>query len=338
MQKPLVSLIVLSYNSERHLPALFSSLKKQTYEFMEYIVVDNNSQDSTVKWIKHQEILSIDILIENLTNDWYAKGNNRGVDRAHGEYIVFCNDDVVLKPDFIEVLMQQVNSDSSIGMIGGKLLKLMPEEVGQKIIEPWNVSAFESNIGRKIDSAGIIMQRNRQVINRGENQIDDGQFNKREDIFGITGALMLVSRAALEKTKYGNEYFDEAFEAYKEDVDLSWRMQRAGFRVIYEPQAVAYHARSIQSQRLAERSSKPKLIRAISYRNHIWTIYKNSVRSEILRDFPWIISYEVGKLIYILLFEWSTLRQIPCLLRGLSIMKKKRIVATENYSIKKWIK
>lgn len=329
MNFPLVSIIVLTYNSRKHLPALFSSLAGQTYPSLEFIVVDNASSDATVEWINQQSVITVNEFITNTTNEWYSKGNNQGVRVAHGEYIIFCNDDIVLTPTCVMQLMETALQKPHIGMIGGKLLKLTPEEVeaGElRIVQP-----------RTIDSAGIALHRSRRASNRGENEIDTGQYEIAQEIFGITGALMMVSRKALEATKYQHEFFDEDFIAYKEDVDLSWRMHRAGFSVYYQPLAVAYHARTVQQTSLANRKNTRQIVRAYSYRNHWWAMYKNSSLAEIVKHCIWIIPYELSKLLYILIKEPKTLAQLPNIIRGLSRMKRKRIPATLNYSLRPWI-
>ncbi len=329
MKTPLISVIILSYNSRHHLPALFRSLATQTYQSIEYIVVDNASADGTVDWIRQQTILPITKLVANQTNDWFAKGNNKGIKVAGGEYIMFCNDDIVLDPDCIMHLMRTMVTDSAIGLIGGKLLKLTPAEV-----EKGELLTIDE---RMIDSAGIELHRSRRASNRGENDIDTGQYNSPQEIFGITGALMLASRTAIQKIQYENEFFDEDFIAYKEDVDVSWRMHRAGFKVYYEPTAVAYHARTVQNAALASRKTVSQIIRAYSYRNHLWMIYKNSSVLELLQHSVWILPYEVCKFTYILVTEWATLKQLPVIIHGLARMKRKRIPAVTTYTLRSWI-
>lgn len=323
---PVVSVIVLTYNSEAHLPALFASLAQQTYQAIELIVIDNASHDSTLQWLDQQTICSIQTCIRNPENVWYAKANNQAASRATGTYILFCNDDLVLEPDCIEKLVTVAEQHSRAGVIGAKLLKL--------------TSAGGIPI---VDSAGLIMTRWRQVRNRGENQPDTDQFTSTaptpagQAIFGITGALLMASRTALDSVSTAGEYFDPQFVAYKEDVDISWRMLRAGFENLYVPTAVAYHARSIQQGNLLERTAKPSLIRAMSYRNHWWTIIKNDTAKEFWRDAWLILPYELMKFLYILVAEWGTVRILPELWRGIKTMRAKRQSIANTYSLQKWI-
>lgn len=302
-----VSCIILTYNSRRHLERLLQSLRDQTYGSIELIVVDNASSDDTVEFLRTQRIRPLDQLICNPTNVWFAQGNNIGMRQAHGDYIYICNDDIELTPTFFERLVAVLQRQSDCGLVGGKMLKLKDGQPSQLF-----------------DSAGLVRYRSGKVVNRGENQIDHGQYDSTETVFGITGAGMMLRRSALVAVRYQDEFFDEDFVAYKEDIDLSWRIKRAGFTVWYEPMAVAYHARTVQQRSLRNRRVTRQVIRAYSYRNHIWTLMKNLTGWELLLSLPWLLPYECAKLGYIMIAEWSTVRSLPALVRGLPSMWRKR--------------
>lgn len=318
--KPLVSIIILTYNSQQHLPALFASLAKQIYQSIEIIVVDNASHDTTVLWIQEQTILKIKHLIANTTNDWYCKGNNAGIAVAVGEYILFCNDDVTLEPNFVERLVQTMQTDEAIGMVGGKLLRLTKQ--GHHHI---------------LDTAGLVMYRSRRVINRGENEIDHGQYEQTEEVFGISGAVMMVSKKAITWVQNNGQFFDEDFVAYKDDIDVSWRVRLAGFKIMYIHDAVGYHARSIQHSTLNQRVAKSAIIRGYSYRNHLWTVIKNETGKTFFSACPWIIVYELSKFVYLLVRERSTLRYLSPVFKQWRSMRAKHIHPATNYSLQPWI-
>ncbi len=147
----------------------------------------------------------------------------------------------------------------------------------------------------------------------------------------------MVKHKALEEIKYQNEYFDEDFIAYKEDIDMSWRMHAAGFDVLYQPNAIAWHARTIQSDKLANRRAKSEVIRAYSYRNHLWTLIKNEQFATFAKDFIFIIPYEISKFVYICIFEWSTVKIFPQVLKEIKKIRRKRLPEVKQ-SIKPWIK
>ena len=303
----LVSIIVLTYNSRRHLELLLQSIKLQSYPAIELIVVDNASQDDTVPYMRSQTIRPVDQLIVNQENYWFAKGNNIGIAASHGEYIYICNDDVALDKDCLLHLVAALEADTQRAMVGPKVLKLV-----------------DGKPSAQFDSAGLQQFRSGRTINRGENAVDTNQYDVAEPVFGITGAAMMLRRAALEQSKFEHEYFDEVFVAYKEDVDLSWRLARLGYEAYYEPKAIAYHARTMQKHSLQQRHGTRSVIRIYSYRNHWWTLIKNLSLFEAVKRAPWLIPYECAKLAFVLTREWSTLAAIPQCLKGLPRMWRKR--------------
>ncbi|MFA5995438.1 MAG: glycosyltransferase family 2 protein [Patescibacteria group bacterium] len=316
---PLVSVIILTHNSKQYLLALFFSLQQQTYKNLEIIVVDSASTDDTVVWLKQQNILSNIKIITCAENIWFAKGNNLGAQAAKGDYLLFSNDDIVLECNYIELLVQLLQKNHKIGMISGKLLKL--------------INGKPSGI---IDSTGLVINHYRKVINRGENELDRQQFEQAGELFGVTGALMMVSKLALNNILEAGQFFDEDFVAYKEDIDVSWRMQRASWQVYYSPTAIAYHARTVQQQNLSERKSRATIVKKYSYRNHIWLLIKNEYWRDFLRDGVFIIGYEIIKLVYICLKEPATLKCLPQLLSQIKhIWHKRKLLPKQSLGL--WI-
>ena len=137
-----------------------------------------------------------------------------------------------------------------------------------------------------IDTTGLTIGRNRRVADRGENERDVGQFEREEEVFGVSGAALVARREALEDVTVAGECLDESFHMYKEDVDLSWRLRLAGWECWYVPSAVAYHGRTIHgtSRRsyLADvrlfrenERSKPVSVRMNSMKNQWVLLLKN---------------------------------------------------------------
>src|SRR5437868_6971117 len=100
---PTVSIIVLNWNGRNFLKPCLDSLQKITSPRLEILVVDNNSSDGSQDFIKKN--YSKVILIENKKNYGFAKGNNIGYLASKGEYILFLNNDTVVSPDFLDILV-----------------------------------------------------------------------------------------------------------------------------------------------------------------------------------------------------------------------------------------
>jgi len=251
----IVTINIVNWDGIKHLPYCLESIYKQDYEGkIEIIVVDNFSQDGSLEYLeqKHNGIK----ILKNTTNKGFSYAHNQAIRASLGEYILPLNFDVFLKPNFISEMVRVMESDSRIGIISGKLYK-----------------QINGNKSKIIDSTGIIME-HCFMRPRGELEKDTGQYDNPENykVFGACGAAPFYRRAMLEDIKCLNEFFDEDFVNYVEDVDLSWRAQMRGWSCIYNPNAVAYHERGVT------RKNKYTIQQAyIAYglRNRYYSMIKN---------------------------------------------------------------
>jgi GT2 family glycosyltransferase len=171
----------------------------------------------------------------------------------------------------------------------GEMLRTLSSETKQGIVTPKLMRAADdlAPLGSKtIDAAGMILTPSIRHFDRGSGEIDSGAYERVEEVFGATGACLLISRECLSalalspevsdelvwnlypELKDGSQgrvrLFDEAFFAYREDADLSWRAGRMGWRCVYTPAAVAAHVRVVTPER---RSQLPMILNRLSVRN-----------------------------------------------------------------------
>ena len=88
-----------------------------------------------------------------------------------------------------------------------------------------------------IDTTGIVMTRDGRHFDRGAGETDRGQYGRTEEVFGISGAAVLLRREALERSRVDRQIFDEDFFAFREDADLAWRLRGFGYSARYVPDA-----------------------------------------------------------------------------------------------------
>src|SRR3989344_3182641 len=117
---------------------------------------------------------------------------------------------------FLEKLVAFADTQPAGGSFGGKLLRLRSEAVNTDDGDSLR-DVLRTNM---IDSAGLRITRGRKVFDRGSGQQDRGQYERSEEVFGISGACALYRRSALDEIKVNGEYFDVDFFAYKEDADV----------------------------------------------------------------------------------------------------------------------
>lgn len=261
----MVSCVVINYNGKKFLKWCLESLQGLDFEDKELIVIDNASTDDSVDFLR-VEFPHIRV-VANSTNSGYAGAANQAVKITSGEAVMLLNPDIIFERDYLSRVVARMHGDARIGAIIGKLRR------------------FDWEMGTKtdiIDSAGLVMHTNRRCVDRGQGSIDIGQFDAPEEVFGITGAAPLYRRAALEDAKIFDEYFDNDFFMYKEDVDISWRLRLFGWKCFYEPSAVAYHvrgtgavARNTLMQVARERRGLSQFQKHHSYRNERLMRLKN---------------------------------------------------------------
>lgn len=249
---PLVTAIVVTWNSRDTLGACLQSLMGQRGVALEVVVVDNGSADGSLELAR--QYAPDGLLIGNETNLGYAMACNQGLEIAGGDYVLLLNSDVVLGPDYLALLVGALAATPQAGWAAGKLLRLQP---GGRPAE------------ELIDSAGSAIYRQLQLRDRGAGEPDRGQYDRPEWVFGVSAAAALYKRAMLEDVAIDGQALAGEFFAYYEDADLSWRAQWRGWWCWYEPRAVAHHRRG-------HAHSRPLAIRRHAHANRLLMIARNA--------------------------------------------------------------
>lgn len=212
-----VSVIILNYRVADLTVKCIQSLQKSTYKNIEIIVVDNNSEDDLEGRLKDfQDIL----FIPSKENLGYSGGNNIGIKKAlvnGADYIFILNSDATVESGTIASLVEA--AEKGVGdLLGPKIL--FPES---RVI--WY-------------AGGIFDKDNVLGKHRGVDDVDEGQYDIAEETDYITGAALFVKNGVFEKVGL----FDEKYFLYYEDSDFCFRARQAGYKVMYIPQALVYHA------------------------------------------------------------------------------------------------
>lgn len=294
---------IVTYNSARHLRVCLESLKAQTLTDFSISLWDNASTDETSAIVAGYGDF-LDFTHYSHSNLGFCTAHNHLIESTATAYVLVLNPDVVLDPHFLDTLVREMDRDSSAGLATGKLWRW---QTG--VSDPTRQSTDE----RVLDTTGIYMTPNQRHFDRGSGEIDTGQYDRNEYVFGASGAAALYRRAMLEDIRNGNEYFDESFFAYREDVDLAWRAQWMGWRCLYVPQAKGYHARRVLPQR---RAVLPDAINMHSFKNRFLLRIKNMDLGTYARFFVPITLRDAAAVAYVLAREWPSLPGIPLLVRA----------------------
>lgn len=322
----MISIVIINYNTKHLLQSCIESLLQQTYVDREIILIDNDSHDGSCAFV--QEKFPSVTAVCNKDNIGYSGAANQGIKLAKGEYVMLMNPDIKFEPDYIEKCITKMEEDQKIAAICGKIYKYDFEK------------DKKTNF---IDTVGLFCFRNRRVIDDGQGLEDKGQFDQEKEVFGISGACPIYRKEALEDVKIEDEYLDDDFFMYKEDVDISWRFLLYGWTCYYLPSAVAYHGRGTgvlkrftHTEVLRNRSKLNKFQKYYSYKNQRLMQLKNEYWSGLFKDFFPIIGKEILVAGYIIFREpqlikswFHMLSQIP------SALKKRRHIVKHRRRLSK---
>jgi GT2 family glycosyltransferase len=242
LTSPLVSIVIVNWNGKNLLGECLGSLRVQTCQDFEIILVDNGSQDGSSEFVREQypEVK----LISLRENRGFAGGNNAGISVAAGKYIALLNNDTKTGPEWIEQLIAVAETTPSAGMWASKILSY-------------------DNPGT-IDNAGLMIYRDGLARGRGRLETDKGQYDEQGEVLLPSGCAALYRKAVLDEIGL----FDEDFFAYADDVDLGLRFRLAGWGCVYVPAAKVYHKYSSSS------SAYSPLKAFLVERNRIWVLLK----------------------------------------------------------------
>ncbi len=328
MNRLTISLIVYSSKEAKYIPFLFDSLKKQTFQDWELLIIDNASDGDTLAVVeKHAKETGRPYrIIKNNANIGFAAGHNVAFKEVKTEYFLLQNPDMYVLPDVLEQMVTFLDDQKNAAAVAPRLMRWdfdkasAAKELGESF-----ENAAEKGYTSDIDAIGVRLFRNRRAVEwltRYTWAADCGSedvrriFNKTYiEVFGVSGAFPMFRKSVLDAVVLPEEnLFDPTYHSYKEDLDLAYRMRNAGHTSYVMLKAEAYHDRTGAGPKehsdfaaIKNKKHQSKFIRFHSYKNHLRTLYKNEYWQNVLFDFPYILWYEAKKFGFMLLTDPLTL-------------------------------
>ncbi len=259
MALPEVAVVILNYNGKNFLQKFLSTVIQSTYVHLKVIVADNGSSDDSVAYIK-ANYPQVGILTNNI-NEGFAGGYNWALSNVRADYYVLLNSDVSVTPGWIEPIIALMENDPSIGACQPKILSQEFPELFE----------YAGACGGWIDTLGYPFSRGR-VFDVCEK--DNGQYNEAIPVFWASGAAMFVKAGVYHEL--GG--LDASFFAHQEEIDLCWRMQLAGYRIMCCPTSIVYHVgagtlpRGGKKVFLNFRNNLQMLIKNLPWQEKVWKI------------------------------------------------------------------
>lgn len=222
---PRVVAVVLNWCAEEDTAACLRSLAESDYPALSVLLVDNGSEDGSGERL-HAAFPEVPYL-QTGANLGYTGGNNRGIERALEEgcdYVLVLNNDTLVEPDAVRVLVETAQASRDVGAVGPKILYAdAPELV-------WF-------------GGGYLSRARGMGYHLGEREPDpDPRGGPLREVSFLTGCCLLIPAAVAR----AGAVFEEDFFVYAEDVDFSLRIQERGLRLLFQPRARIYHRIEIE--------------------------------------------------------------------------------------------
>lgn len=256
-----VCVAILNWNGLEYLEAYLPQVLHSASSLINVAVIDNASTDESTAYLKewHPEVQ----LIELTKNYGFAEGYNRGLKEVDAKYIVLLNSDVLVTEHWLDPILALLENDESIAACQPKILSLEDKDHFE----------YAGASGGYLDGLGYPYCRGR-IFDTVEK--DNGQYDTIQDIDWASGAAMVI-RSEVYRNLAG---LDKDFFAHMEEIDLCWRIRRAGYTIKVVPEAVVYHLGGGTLDYLSPR----KVL--LNFRNNLSMILKNESGAKLVWLFP----------------------------------------------------
>lgn len=226
LEQPLVSLITVNYNGSEITDQFLNSLLNISYKNIEVFVIDNASTISPDYLKEKYPFIN---LIKSKSNVGFAAGNNIGIKQAKGKYFFLLNNDTEVASNFLEPIIELMESNENIGIASSKLLYYS-----------------KPNTIQYAGHSGINLYTGRGFV-VGYLAIDSNKYNSSYKTELAHGAAMLISRKAIDKIGL----MADLFFLYYEEIDFCERVKQAGFQIWYCGNSIVYHKESMSTGKLS---------------------------------------------------------------------------------------
>jgi len=334
-----ISIGFITYNQStyKYLKFFIDSLEKSMDEAKKHLsdlsfkffVVDNSSHD----YCNNYDYL-LDYFGSKNNYKIFREENNLGFAKAYNKIInlslkegnnllLMLNPDVLLDVNFIKEILFAFNNKKDVAVLAPKILY-------------WD---FKNNKKTNIiDSCGVSLNRSHYFFDINQGKEDFGNNKDIKEVFGFTGAGALLNLRELVKVAYNKEYlefFDELMFMYKEDIDLSYRLQILGAKIFFVPRAIMYHDRTLSKNKYLNLISfkNRDISRSRSFLNQLIILYKiRKIRFSYKTRFLTLIRF-LKIIFYGLIFEKKQIRKFKEI--RLKIDEKHQYLSTSPENIKK---
>lgn len=238
---PYVAIVIVNLNGYKLLKDCLVSLSHSLYpnKYTGLFIVDNGSTDHSLEYIEslsNKKLFRNIYVIKNKINLGFAKANNLAfhqiLKKRIYKYVVTLNNDTKVTKNWLPTLVNGMELHPDYAAAVGKIVKMDNPTM--------------------VDSAGDMFNaRTLRVVNRTTKKHSKNVYTQKTEVLSVCAAGAIFRATALKEVRINNEYFDEDFVSYIEDVDLNIRLRLMGWNIVYIPQALMFHKGSATSSKLS---------------------------------------------------------------------------------------
>ncbi|OGD86943.1 hypothetical protein A2Z23_01615 [Candidatus Curtissbacteria bacterium RBG_16_39_7] len=289
-----ISIIIVNHNTKELLKNCLSSIAKSKDNLAkEILVVDNASTDGSVQAIKNFPGIQ---LIQNITNMGFSKACNQAIKKAKGKYILLLNPDTVLERDTLAEMVSFMDKNPKIGVATCRV-ELPNVEIDwashRGFPTPWRSFTYFSRLSKLFPGSRIF----------GGYHFEHEDLQKPHEIDSPCGAFYLVKSEAIKKIGL----LDEDYFIFAEDLDWSYRIKNAGYKIFYYPKVKIIHHKGAASgmhkvESRAEKKERKKAVESfydtmkIFYEKHYQAKYPKWVKSLAFWGIDFLKKRRIAKL------------------------------------------
>lgn len=258
---PTVAVVLLNYNGRKYLEQFLPALIQHTGPEISIVVADNHSSDDSIAFLEARYPQVQCVCLNK--NYGFAEGYNQALRQVRADYYILLNSDIEVTPRWIDPILSLMEEDPAIGAAQPKVRAFHKREYFE----------HAGASGGWLDALGYPFCRGRIL---GVAEKDEGQYDQIQEVFWATGAAFFVRADAYHNL--GG--FDGSYFAHAEEIDLCWRMKRAGYKIIAHPASVVYHVGGGTLDYLNPRKAY------LNFRNTLYTVFKNEPWKKLLWLLP----------------------------------------------------
>lgn len=280
-----LSIIIISYNTKDLLRDCLQSIKESNFGKYkhEIIVVDNASSDNSVEMIKKE--FPRTVVLENKDNLGFAKANNQGIREAHGRYIVFLNPDTKVTKKAIKTVLDYMEDNECVAVASPKVELAngeLDEGAHRGFPTPWNAFCHFSGLGKVFPKSKLF-----SGYTMGW-QLDNP---KPHEVDSVVGAFYMVRREAGEQVGW----WDEDYFWYGDELDFSYRLKKAGWKIVYIPTVGILHYKGAASgigesdKKITTATRETKILAARASTEAMRIFYRKHYSGKYPRFLTWFV-------------------------------------------------